>query len=175
MSGDRRDDKLYRALRDNPNDRATRMVLADALEQRGETAKAEMLRLQESFDPDAPDEKTEKRLRVLAHSIDPEWRAQVARRPIDGCDDLQWQLKCPKAWESLAPVSDDDPDVRHCKTCDREVYFCTSMADVRMRGEMRQCVAFDASLIRKDARSEWESARHDLVMMGEVAVVEDPL
>ena len=146
------------------------MVYADLLESRGEHAKAEMLRLQETFDPDLLDEKREKRLRVLVSEIEPEWRAQHARRAIDGCDQIRWSIQCPKKWESLASTT--DAEVRLCGTCNREVFFCTTIEDVRLRGEARQCVAFDASLVRTDARLEYD-AQQKLIMMGEVAAVPD--
>src|SRR5689334_13819656 len=112
------------------------MVYADLLEARGEGDRAEMVRLQESFGAGAIDARREMRLRVLAPTVDPEWRARITRCGIEGCD----AASCPSRWEVLD--EDDDRYVRHCTTCDREVFFCTSLDDVRARGEAGELAAF---------------------------------
>lgn len=159
--------ELLRALHANPDDRATRMVYADLLEQRGERVKAEMLRLQETWDPDFEETKRVKRLRVLAQKVPVPWRAQTTRVPIDGCEGAEWTVRCPKRWESLAVG--DVAEVRHCATCDKDVHYCSSITEVRARAEQQQCVAFDPALVRSDARLTYENARHHDMWMGEIA------
>jgi len=48
-------------------------------------------------------------------------------------------LVCPQRWESLAPT--DEPGVRHCGQCDKEVYFCTTDAETVSHAQAGHCIA----------------------------------
>lgn len=57
--------------------------------------------------------------------------------------DWKFRFQCPKQWEQLA--SGDNPDVRHCDTCQRNVYLCKSFADVGKHSSEGHCVAIGFS------------------------------
>lgn len=72
----------------------------------------------------------------------------VSRTPIEECG-IQWKFKCPKSWAALATTGEDR--VRHCDTCQRDVYFCATLDEVMERGRASQCVAFAPQLEREHA------------------------
>jgi uncharacterized protein (TIGR02996 family) len=146
---------LLRIL-DNPDDHAMRMVYADWLETRGQQAKARFLQRTAAEPPPAPGE-----LRSFAAMLPPEWLAVVSRVPIEHCVTL---ARCPRRWEALA--STDATAVRHCESCQRDVFFCGSLEEVRTRGRQRECVAFSPALIADQARDEYDG--NDL-LVGEIS------
>jgi uncharacterized protein (TIGR02996 family) len=129
-------------------DDASRLVYADWLEGAGDTARAELLRLQHALDamsPGAPGfERATDRLRELASGIDPAWRARVAKRPIEGCP--AFDFSCPKLWSELTPTGRDG--VRHCGACDQPVYYCASIEEAREHAARGACVALDVTSAR---------------------------
>ena len=52
---------------------------------------------------------------------------------------LKYKRQCPLKWESLAATA--DPGVRHCRTCDREVYFCASDEETMAHADEGHCIA----------------------------------
>lgn len=151
-------------LRDNPDDLAMRMVFADWLEEIGQAKKAEIVRL--LADPPAEDSEAAKRLYVLSDAVTDEWIAIVTRTAIEKCDS-PFKFQCPKSWESL--TSTDDATVRHCGTCNEAVFFCTTLAQVRIHGLARRCVAFSPKYLRSQGLEEYDG-NDMLVEMGEVDV-----
>jgi len=135
------------------HDEASRLVYADWLEGRGETARAEFLRLQQVLvgPPPADDagralfKRRSDRLRALAETIDPAWRAQVARPLVENCD-AHFDFACPMEWGQLAETA--DPNVRACNLCEEPVYYCTSIADARRHAFQKRCVAVDITVER---------------------------
>jgi uncharacterized protein (TIGR02996 family) len=129
-------------------DAASRLVYADWLEQRGEQARAEFLRLQEQLAARSPDPrqldrgtvaKTE-RLRALAASIEIGWRYRVARPAVEGCD-ARFSFRCPREWAAMTETP--RPDVRHCSACDKHVYYCATMQQAQNHAESGHCVVID--------------------------------
>ena len=55
---------------------------------------------------------------------------------IENC---KFAFKCPLRWEALRET--DDPGIRHCDSCQREVYFCYGPAEAGQRARQGQCVA----------------------------------
>ena len=96
-------------------DHAARLVYADWLEEQGDHARAEYVRLQ-----DATDSLAHQRIRQLNSELDAAWRVIVARPAILGCkrDD------CPGDWGALAPTGRSD--LRTCTRCDLELRYHTS-------------------------------------------------
>jgi uncharacterized protein (TIGR02996 family) len=103
------------------------LVYSDWLEEQGDTARAEFLRLEESLLPLAPDypalREGFERLRELAMQTDMAWRVLIARTPIDRCG----AAKCPRHWGALAAT--DRTDVRICETCAFHVHYCAGVAE----------------------------------------------
>jgi uncharacterized protein (TIGR02996 family) len=135
------------------HDEAARLVYADWLEGQGEAARAEFLRLQQVLVGPAPLDDAGKalfkrrtdRLRVLADTIDIEWRREVARPLVENCD-AHFDFACPMEWGQLAPT--DDPNVRACNLCEEPVYYCNSIADARTHAWQKRCVAIDVTVER---------------------------
>jgi uncharacterized protein (TIGR02996 family) len=148
------------------NDANSRLVYADWLEQQGDVARAEFLRMQEFLVEADPDSlaftlQTTK-LREVASQIDMKWRHAVARPAVEGCNQ-RFTVRCPKEWGSLAPT--ERPNVRHCETCRKHVYYCATVAEARDRVERDECVAVD--IIPK--RRVGDLAPEPEIMMGRYA------
>ena len=52
-------------------------------------------------------------------------------------------------WEQLATTVDDL--TRHCRTCDRDVTFCTTLETAAGQGRARECVVIDLALNDNEA------------------------
>jgi hypothetical protein len=50
-----------------------------------------------------------------------------------------FQFVCPKRWEEL--TVGDDPAVRHCSQCDRQVYFCATDDETVAHAMAGHCIA----------------------------------
>lgn len=126
----------------------SRTIYADWLEERGDVAHAEFLRVQQSIidDPiDTPAQKAaflarSKRLRALAASIDLEWRMRVARPAVEGCR-VAFEIPCKMDWGMLEPT--DRPEVRTCNTCRKEVRYCIDEHEALGLAGRGQCVVLD--------------------------------
>lgn len=129
-------------------DQASRGVYADWLEEHGEGARAEFLRIQDRLlgaSPDDPGFRAgRERLEELARGIDVEWRIAVGRPAIEGC--LAFQLRCPREWGSLAPTGRDTE--RFCEACAQKVFYCESIEEARGHARRGACVAIDAAVGR---------------------------
>jgi uncharacterized protein (TIGR02996 family) len=152
-------------LRRNPADAAMRMVFADWLEKTGQGDKAQIVRMFEDAN-----RAYSRAMRKATRKVAPGWLAVVSRTPIEECG-IQWKLKCPKSWSALATTEDDR--VRHCDTCQRNVYFCATLDEVRERGAASQCVAFAPQLERDQAIGAYRIRKDggwSELELGEVAV-----
>lgn len=144
---------LLRAIARN-HDEASRLVYADWLETQGDSTRAEFLRLQQVLvgPPPADDagralfKRRSDRLRALADTIDPAWRALVARPLVENCD-AHFDFACPMEWGQLAETA--DPKVRACSLCEEPVYYCTTIADARRHASQKRCVAIDITVERR--------------------------
>lgn len=164
-------------LRASPDDDVTRLVYADWLEARGEIERADFLRTvcklaARKVNPKKAPVLAERLIR-LSTSSEATWRALVSRPNIEECD-IEFRFKCPKQWSSL--VATDNPAVRRCGTCDRDVHFCATIEEVREHAWENHCVAFDPALRSRDARLVYARERPSPpgfdgleIEMGEVA------
>ena len=152
-------------LRDNPEDLAMRMVFADWLEQTAQNDKAETVRLLAEVPVEGSS--TMKRLRLLCTTLDRDWMAIVSRAPIDKCPttNLQFRYQCPQSWESL--TSTDDATIRFCNQCQKHVYFCSSLQEVRSNASDNRCVAFSPAIARHHALQAYDEGEE--IMMGDVS------
>jgi len=130
-------------------DQSSRIVYADWLEERGEAARAEFLRIQDRLLADAPGgpefRAGRKRLEELAHDIDLEWRYSVGRPVIEGC--LALEVQCPREWGSLAPTGRDN--VRFCDACAQQVFYCDTIGEAREHARLGHCMVVDAVVERR--------------------------
>jgi uncharacterized protein (TIGR02996 family) len=151
---------FLKLLREAPEDDTTRLVYADWLEGEGERERADFLRtVCKLAAPSVHRKKApmlRERLIKLSSASEAAWRALVARPPIERCG-FELRFRCPKRWTALAPTA--TPDVRRCGTCDRDVHFCTSIDEVRLHGQLGDCVAFDPALRSAEAAYAYDRER----------------
>ncbi len=50
-----------------------------------------------------------------------------------------FRVVCPLQWEALAPT--DDPAIRHCARCARQVHYCTTDAETIAHAKAGHCIA----------------------------------
>jgi uncharacterized protein (TIGR02996 family) len=145
------DDSFLRELLANPQDRQTRQVYADWLEERGDP-RGEFLRIEDALaalpkkDPSC--KKLQARLRELRAVISPEWLAQLDRTRIENCE-VRFEFQCPKRWEKLQVT--DAERVRYCDSCHKNVYHCTSVEEAQEHADRGECVAVDSRVVRTAA------------------------
>ncbi len=129
-------------------DEVSREVYADWLEEHGDHVRAEFLRVQDQITGMSPEDPMRElgadRLRVLAASIEIGWRYKVARPAIELC--ASFELECPKQWGALATT--ERSNVRYCGTCEKQVFYCATVAQARQHATRGNCVAIDATNVR---------------------------
>jgi uncharacterized protein (TIGR02996 family) len=136
----------------NPADRVARLAYADWLEEQGDNIsllKVTYLRLDDEIhqlpDSDKQRDPLILRLRKVAELLTQQWKATVARVPIEECR-FQWNFECPKQWENLQQTQDET--VRVCSACEKQVYFCSSIAEAYEYAWLGLCVAIDVKIRR---------------------------
>lgn len=135
------DKQFLRAILANPAELTAWLAYADWLDEHDDP-RAEFVRLEVQL-TSASVTQTERygitaRLEELRPTFDRDWVAIFDRPRIENCDEL-FAFKCPKKWEQLAGT--DDPNVRHCGTCDKRVHYCHSLTEAYGHARRGQCVA----------------------------------
>lgn len=135
------DKQFLRAILANPAELTAWLAYADWLDERDDP-RAEFVRLEVQL-TSANVTQTERygitaRLEELRPTLDRDWVAIFDRPRIENCD-ATFAFKCPKTWEQLAGT--DDPNVRHCPTCDEEVHYCHTLDQARGHALSGHCVA----------------------------------
>lgn len=120
-----------------PQDDSARLVYADWLEEQGD-GRAAFLRAQVAG----------VRLPEAEAAQDPAWLARVDRTAIENCRELTFAFRCPKRWEQLARVPDDER-TRFCGTCEKPVYHCATVAEAQEHARQGRCVAVNAQALRR--------------------------
>lgn len=132
------------AIAREPGDDALRAVYGDWLDENGRHDEAEFLRAQleiKALTPDAPRfQQLSTVMRTLAPKMSPEWRRTVAQPALENCN-LQFEIKCPKRWDALAPT--ESPSERFCDSCKRNVHYASTIADARRLVMAQHCVVVD--------------------------------
>lgn len=101
---------------------AALLVYADWLESSGQTEQAEWARLCLQDSPAA-----KARMAELSNRVGVDFRARVARGPVERC-----RHQCNQRWEELALLN--EPWVRSCHKCSSSVRWCADAATGRARG-----------------------------------------
>jgi hypothetical protein len=57
-------------------------------------------------------------------------------------------VECPAEWEKMRLTS--EPTVRFCGSCNKHVYYCSTLQEVRKHVGPGHCVAIDSSLERQE-------------------------
>lgn len=130
-----------------------RLVHADALEERGLLAEAELVRA--TIDP--PEQH---RIAELALRTPPAFRRRLFGLPIEACKPPEHEA-CPGRWRDLP--GDEDADERSCPTCSRRVVLCGDLGSARQHALAGRPVVLDPAVRRwpDDLR---EPARKRLVI-----------
>ena len=153
------------ALRQRPDDPATRAVYADWLEERGQAQRAEFLRLQlaagaATSAADPAFTRASARLAELAGRVGDGWRVLVAMSFIEPktCRSrgaaaegtgpaLGFELLCPMRWDKLEPT--DREGARLCRACNTEVTYCTTIEQAATAAQAGRCIAIDLGTGRR--------------------------
>jgi len=151
-------------------DETSRIVYADWLEDQGEAVRAEFLRAQDLLVATAVDDplfrERSDRMRELAAAIDVSWRYKVARPLIENC--MAVEFECPRDWGSLATT--EKRNVRYCGSCEKQVFYCSTVDDARRHTQRGHCVAVDIVPLRHPRDLEPERR----MMMGRMMMMPPP-
>jgi uncharacterized protein (TIGR02996 family) len=163
---------LLDALRARPWDDDLRRVYGDWLEERGDVAYAEFLRVELQIKGAAADDPALPGLASRFHDAANDvpsraWRLLVARPIIERCD-VKLELACPKRWDGLARTGADN--VRRCDACGKDVTFCGSIEAARLIARRGGCVAIDPALARHPDDLDPPSR----VMLGAITLPREP-
>ena len=135
-----------------PDDRTTRLVYADWLEECDDpdsAIRAEFLRLElrltELQESAAEREAVRARLLELREEIDEGWLASLDQALIENCSRFS---SCPLRWEKL-PVS-GSPKERFCDSCRRWVFYFRAVEDARSNVALGLPVVVDSRISRTE-------------------------
>jgi uncharacterized protein (TIGR02996 family) len=152
---------FLRSIQDSPADDAPRLVYADWLDERGDTAsaaKAAFLRTTAAHGgavrARARGRKALKQqLHEMARALPKDWLTIVSQVPVENCSPFEFE--CPKRWESLGAT--DDPAVRYCDSCRQSVYYAQTIEEAKRHAWIGRCVAVQLGLPRKKGDLERET------------------
>jgi hypothetical protein len=66
---------------------------------------------------------------------------------IEGCR-IWFRFLCPKSWSQLDRTN--SLDVRHCSTCNKDVYYCDSLEALAEHRQAGHCVCVETGLEEPD-------------------------
>lgn len=139
---------FLRAIAEEPDDDACRLVFADWLEERGDW-RAEFLRVDCRLKDMAEGEDGHAELKALWDGLwsrlSPGWRTVLGRSPIENCS-LSFKFRCPERWEKLRRT--EVAAARFCESCYQNVFYCGSIEEAREHAAAGHCVAVDAAVAR---------------------------
>jgi uncharacterized protein (TIGR02996 family) len=142
------DEQIFlQQIRQRPHDEAIRLVFADWLEEAGDP-RAEFLRvdwlLAQRDRADVPRRQLLLRWRELREELPADWQRLLSREAVENCG-LKL-LPCPQKWNDLNATPHEG--VRHCWACERKVYYCRSLDELRTYAQRHDCVAIDPGVPR---------------------------
>jgi hypothetical protein len=103
------------------------------------------------------------RLEEMRPTLDPDWVAIFDRPHVENCDKV-FAFKCPKQWEKLTGT--DDPTVRHCDACQKQVYYCNTMREAYDHAQKGDCVAVAEGVARFPGDLKRDPDERQFVTMG---------
>ena len=135
-------------IRRDPNDEGARLAYSDWLEEQ-EDGRAALVRLEGQLartPTSHPEhEALQEEFQALARLFDADWVAQVKRPTIENCR-VPLKFQCPVQWNQLEKT--EQPGVRHCPSCDKQVHYCLSLPQARANAVLDRCIAVDPRLAR---------------------------
>lgn len=145
------EEAFIRAILADPSDTDLRLVYADWLEERGDgnsIQRAEYLRIECELDKLTSKDRKRARLRdrlaALRRTVGDDWWRQLDWANVESC--VKFRYRCPQRWDTLQPT--EDPAVRHCTECDRNVYYCRNTEEAYRLADAGECVAIDSRRVR---------------------------
>ncbi len=80
-------------------------------------------------------------------------------KKIGEIDHCHWQFKfqCPQRWDILTPT--EDPSIKMCEVCLKQVYLCETDEDVVRHAKQDRCVAV---LLEEENECGWLLGEFDL-------------
>jgi len=144
------DRSFIRAILANPAELTAWLVYADWLDERDDP-RAEFIRLE--VKRTAHDTTQTERFGIIAQledlrpKLDQDWVAIFDRPRVENCDE-QFAFKCPKQWVKLKGT--DDPTVRYCDSCQKDVYYCHTLRDAFEHAQNGDCVAVSEAMSRSE-------------------------
>jgi uncharacterized protein (TIGR02996 family) len=142
---------FIQAILANPGDITSRLVYADWLEERGDPEslrRAEYIRIECELDGlparNARRPRLRARLRAISRAIGDDWWRQLDWAGIEYC--VAFEYRCPQRWDTLQAT--EDPAVRHCPECQRNVYYCRDAQEAHELADAGECVAIDSRVAR---------------------------
>jgi uncharacterized protein (TIGR02996 family) len=166
------EDGFLQAILANLGDAALRLVYADWLEERGDALslwRAEYLRVECELDR-LPSQnlrrpRLQAQLRRLRRDVGDAWWRQLDWAGVDYC--VQFEYRCPQRWDTLLPT--DDPAVRHCSECRRNVHYCQSAEEAQRLADAGECLAIDSRQARLPLRVVRAAREAGRLLLGRVA------
>ncbi len=145
------EDKAFlTAILNQPAELTGWLAYADWLDERGQPVRAEYLRLLARVgqlgESGVERKEAESRLRELRAKIHPDWTAVFDRPIIENCNEL-FAFRCPRQWENLKVTGKSRE--RYCETCDKSVYYCSSIEVARAHARHGHCVAVSLDVRRR--------------------------
>lgn len=140
---------FVRAILASPAELTSWLVYADWLDEHDNPLHAEFLRLEirrgqlRNTEPEWY--AVEDRLKERRAGLNPNWVAVFDRPKIENCGE-PFRFKCPKRWENLRVTN--DPAVRHCGACNKNVYFCRTLPEAQSHARQERCVAVQLDVLR---------------------------
>lgn len=137
-------DAIREELQSTSSWTASNWIVSGELAKTLEEAMAVLLRQLHYPDHSEPDLE----LGVLPHDVTVSGRTGHGSPPpvndelrILGCR-FRFRFQCPKTWEQLVPAGDSA--IRHCETCDRDVFLCRNEPEWQEHSRANRCVALEA-------------------------------
>jgi hypothetical protein len=85
------------------------------------------------------------------------------------CENTNWDFKCPKNWFDLS--ESDSKNIRHCSSCNKDVYLCRNHEELSVNSNKGRCVALvleskknpspDYEKLDKPLMGRFASRRHE--------------
>lgn len=138
------EDALLAAVVADPASSLPRLAYADWLDDRGDAARAELVRLEVHLVAAPADDAALVRFRDLAAGCDPGWLSRFVRPEVARCG-LRFNFACTNRWDALEPTA--LPTERFCGECDQFVTLSLGRVEAMRRARAGQCVAVDRRLV----------------------------
>ena len=60
------------------------------------------------------------------------------------------EFECPQDWDGM--IMSADPNIRHCSSCNKDVYFCHTVEDLKKAISAQHCVSYISGEVEGDSK-----------------------